>query len=71
MIYVVSMLKSHGAKRIREAAILPYCTVAESYIESFLKQVNREYRNHRDYLQRDLGVTPSELERLQQFYLEG
>ena len=69
--YIVTLLEQYGARRIDEAAILPYCTVAKSYIESFLAQVHREYRSHRDYLERGLGVAPAALARLQRFYLEG
>jgi protein-tyrosine phosphatase len=69
--YIVTMLKLHGARHIDEAAILPYCTVAESYIESFLAQVRRDYRSPRAYLERGLGVAPAALARLQRFYLEG
>lgn len=68
---LVNDLKSRGAKRIREAAILPYCTVDESYIASFLQKVKQSFKSYRDYLQQGLGVTVSELDRLQQIYLEG
>lgn len=50
--------------------LMPYCSVHEDNIAAFYRAMDTEYGSEGQYLQDGLGLTPSDIERMRDIYLE-